>query len=170
MTGLAPNPISQALAAGVVARRLAERGDVRHAMGLLCQALQLAPEAPLLTGAESWLTVDNLRALGARSLRRFILTVASLAASTPAPGLRGNGRVSNLRAGARLLGRGRVCFPDEGRLYVGEAFVLDKLGDLDGKVSVARDAARRFPLHWGGHGVMLALAQRSARVPLRVVG
>ena len=83
MNGTAPNPISQALAAAIVARRLANRGDVHLAIGLLCQALRMAPEAPLVESAESWLTVENLRSLDVRPLRRLALTMARLAAEQP---------------------------------------------------------------------------------------
>lgn len=157
MNGLAPNPISQALAAGVVARRLAKRGDVHMAVGLLCQALQLAPEAPLIENAESWLTVDNLRRLGPSPLRRLALAIAKVAQGATGHGMASNGRTLNLRAGARVLRCGRACFPDEGKLYVGEAFVRGKLGDAAGKALVAREAAQHFPYTWTGHGVMLAL-------------
>jgi len=168
MNGIAPNLISQALAAGVVAQRLASRGDVHLAVGLLCQALRLAPEAPLLQDAESWLTAENLRRVGPRPLRKLALTMADLAAHMPRSGMSGNGRLLNLRAGARVLGRGRTCYPDEGNLYVGEAFVRDKLGDTDGRTSVVRDAARHFPLHWSGHGVMASLAERGKRSQLPI--
>jgi hypothetical protein len=89
------------------------------------------------------------------------LALANLALNRPRPGKSGYGRLLNLRAGLRLLGRGRACYPHEGKLYVSEAFVCDKLGDVYGKSSVARDAAQRFPRHWAGHGVLHALVARS---------
>jgi hypothetical protein len=161
MEGLAPSPISQALAAGAVARRLATRGDVRSAVGLLCQAVQLAPEAPILTGAESWLTAESLRVLGPRPLRKLALALANLAIGISRSGMGGNGRLLNLRAGLKLLGRGRACYPQEGKLYVGEAFVRHKLGDVDGKSLIAREAEQRFPSYWAGHRVLRALIARS---------
>lgn len=156
----ASNPVSQALAAGLVARRLAARGDEHLAVALLCQALRLAPEAPLLERAEDWFTVDSVNRLGLRPLRRLALTMARLAAEMPASG--GAGRLRNLRAGVRLLGRGRARYPFEGKLYVSEAFVRDKLGDAVGKALVARDALRRLPPQWAGRRVMLALVARKA--------
>jgi hypothetical protein len=165
MDGTGPSPISQALAAAIVARRLASRGDVHLAIGLLCQALRMAPEAPLVESAESWLTVENLRSLGVRPLRRLALTLARLAAEQPYRGSTSFGRYHNLRAGARVLGRIRSCFPVEGRLYVSEAFVRHKLGDVDGKVAVARDAARQMPRYWSGHEVISALAARQSSPP-----
>jgi hypothetical protein len=69
MDGISSDSIAQAMAAGAVARRLALRGDVHLALGLLCQALRIAPDAPLLSDAESWLTEDKLRGTGRRPLR-----------------------------------------------------------------------------------------------------
>lgn len=171
MNGSGHDPISQALAAATVAARLANRGDVHLAIALLCQALRMAPEAPLVEKAESWLSVENLRSLDVRPLRRLALTMARLAAERPRSSS-DFGRLQNLRAGARVLERGRSCFPIEGRLYVSEAFVRDKLGDVDGTVAVARDAAQRMPRFWSGHQVLAALAARqsSALVPLAKAG
>jgi hypothetical protein len=172
MNRIAPGPISQALAAAAVAARLANRGDVRLAIGLLCQALRLAPEAPLVEKAESWLTVENLRSLDVRPLRRLAFTMARLAAEQPPRNAPDFGRLHNLRAGARVLACGRSCFPIEGRLYVSEAFVRDKLGDVDGTIAVARDAAKQMPCFWSGHQLIAALAakQSSAVVPLAKAG
>jgi hypothetical protein len=172
MNGTGSNPISQALAAATVAARLANRGDVHLAIGLLCQALRMAPEAPLVEKAESWLTVENLRSLDVRPLRRLALTMARLAAERPPRSSPDVGRLQNLRAGARVLERGRSCFPIEGRLYVSEAYVRDKLGDVDGTVAVVCDAAQRMPRFWSGHQVIAALAARqsSALVPLAKAG
>jgi hypothetical protein len=61
-----------------------------------------------------------------------------------------------------VLDRIRTCYPDEGKLYVSEAFVRAKLGDEIGKARVVRAARRYFPLHWDGHGVMVALASSTA--------
>jgi hypothetical protein len=162
MDGTPSHPLAQAMAAGTVARRLAARGDVHLALGLLCQALQLAPEAPLLSEAEIWLTADNLRGTGRRPLRRLAHAIAKLASKAPRGGAASHGRAVNLRAGARVLDRIRTCYPDEGKLYVSEAFVRAKLGDVAGKARVVRDAARFFPLNWDGHGVMVALASSTA--------
>lgn len=127
MIGNGPNPTAQALAAAVVAKRLATRGDVKQALALLSQALQLSPEAPLLDSAEGWFTPTALRALGPRSLRRFTLVLARLASTRP--GVAGHAaRLSNLRAGLRIIRRGRALYPDDQKLYVGEAFIFSKLG------------------------------------------
>jgi hypothetical protein len=71
-----------------------------------------------------------------------------------------------------VLARARSCFPIEGRLYVSEAFVRDKLGDVDGTIAVARDAERQMPCFWSGHQVIAALAARqsSAVAPLAKAG
>jgi hypothetical protein len=132
------------------------------ALGLLCQALRLAPDAPLLSEAESWLTEENLRGRGRRPLRRLALTIADLAAKAPRGEAASHGRELNLRAGARVLDRIRTCYPDEGKLYVSEAFVRTKLGDQVGTARVVRAASRYFPAHWDGHGVMVALTASTA--------
>jgi hypothetical protein len=123
----------------------------------------MAPEAPLLSAAESWLTEEKLRGLGRRPLRRLALSLASLAANAPHRGAASNdGRALNLRVGARILDRIRSCYPDEGKLYVSEAFVRAKLGDEVGKARVVRAAERFFSQQWDGHHVMVALASSTA--------
>ncbi len=158
ISATSPSPISQALAAAALARRLAQRGDAHLSIALLCQALRLAPAAPLLDSAERWLTAEALRPLGARPLQRLAFTLASLAAAIPERG--DSGRLLNLRAGLRLLGHSRALHPQEAALYLGEAFVRDKLGDDEGKLAVARSALEQLPRHWPGHVLLRRLVQR----------
>lgn len=127
MIGNGHDSRAQALAAAVVAKRLAKRGDVKQALALLSQALQLSPEAPLLLSAEGWFTPEAFRALGARPLRRLTLVLARLAASKPTRGSSDGARLANLHAGARIIRRSRAWYPEDQKLYVGEAFIRSKL-------------------------------------------
>lgn len=133
---------AQALAAAAVAKRLAKRGDVKQALALLSQALQLSPEAPLMLSAEGWLTPEAFRTLGARPLRRLTLVLARLAASKRPRAGNGDARLANLQAGVRIIRRSRAWYPDDQKLYVGEAFIRAKL-DSNGQEDALFETYRR---------------------------
>jgi len=143
MNGYGHDSRAQALAAAAVAKRLAQRGDVKQALALLSQALQLSPEAPLLMSAEDWFTPEALRALGSRPLRKLTLVLARVAASPRPRGGSADSRLANLRAGMRIIRRGRAWYPDDQKLYVGEAFIRSKLDSGGEERSLLFEAYRQ---------------------------
>ena len=96
-----------------------------------------------MLSAEGWFTPEAFRALGARPLRRLTLVLARLAASKRPRAGHGDARLANLQAGVRIIRRGRAWYPDDQKLYVGEAFIRAKLDRNGQEHSLLFEAYRR---------------------------
>jgi len=126
----------------------ASQGEVLKAVELACQLLSLAPTRPYLTWASEWLTPEAIKSIGLPSLWPCIIPMVKLGLSLPPQADRGDARLVNVEAAAGIVGRIRGIFSEDAQLYIEEAMLLRRVGDLDATLAVASLAAERFPQMW----------------------
>ncbi|MBN2192488.1 MAG: hypothetical protein JW751_06695 [Polyangiaceae bacterium] len=147
------------VATGAVrARILMMQKDIRGAVEIIGQIVDIAPDLAYLDWVRRWLQPHVIQALGWDFLAEHAVKPGLRIALDIAPPIdRDDPRRPNVESAAEILRAMRGAFPGEAMLYWGEALVRRRLGDPAATVAVAGEGVQRFP-----HDERIVLAMANA--------
>ncbi|MBN1609716.1 MAG: hypothetical protein JW940_23995 [Polyangiaceae bacterium] len=170
----APDPLSLVpVATGAVhvatgaarARILMMQKDLRGAVEIIGDIVDVAPDLAYLDWVRRWLQPHVIQALGWEFLAEHAVKPGlRIALHMEVPSERDDPRLPNVASAAEIMRLLRAAFPGEAVLYWGEALVRRRLGDPSATLAVAQEGVQRFP---NDDRAVLAMANglRDARRP-----